>query len=113
MPQQTKDTSKVSWAKRAAGGIVFLLVAAVPALGLATLGPSSFSFRHQDDYGPLVLRADEVANGPLTFDAPTTALRTQKSREAQAAEVAPAGWSAADRKEAILLTEWKFSGSSH
>jgi hypothetical protein len=106
------SVSKGLGAKRAFSACAFLLVAAVPAMGLATLGPRSFS-QWQSRAGEL-LTAPVVqgSNDPLTFDAPTVTLAQLKSPEGNA-ETTPREGVAEGQEKAILLDDWKYTAYYH
>jgi len=93
MSENPKSASKGFWSKVLTGTFAFLLLAAVPALALPVLGADIFAS------GPAVV---EVAQSPLTFDAPTTNLNKVTPTSSGSTE----GLAAAN-PDAVLLTKWK------
>jgi hypothetical protein len=90
-----------------AGALALLVVSAVPALGLTTLGPDLVSAWKGDAAEPaLTGGADE---GPLTFDAPASTVLREGNRDRDAGP-APGGEDLA--REAAVLGNWKPTGAT-
>jgi len=84
------ERRKEPWARRSVGAVAVLLLAAVPALGLTSLGGTLFPL------GRGIGLAGGVLDGPLTFDAPTMTLHKVNPEKA-------------GPEEAIVFTDWKFT----
>jgi hypothetical protein len=100
MQHNSAELSKRSWTKQALAALAVILLAAVPALGLTTLGPEFFPS------APALadnLQTAGVSNGPLTFDAPM--VKVQKSRPADVQN-------ALGGEEGLLFTDWRFTASA-
>jgi hypothetical protein len=88
------DRIKGRWTQRALAAVAVVLLTAVPALALTTLGPDYLPWGPDGEDG---VKTAGISDGPFTFDAPAVAL--QKARPA----AAPA------EKVALLLKDWRFT----
>ena len=97
MQRNSVELSKRPWTNKALAALAVILLAAVPALGLTTLGPEFFPS------APALadnLQTAGVSNGPLTFDAPTVTLQKSRAADVQAAS---------GGEDCLLFTDWRFT----
>ena len=92
---------RTPWIRRAFEALAVLLVAAVPALGLTTLAPETFSGSRATDKEGATPNLS-VSSDPLTFDAPTATLRKVRPGEVEENRRAP-------DKQTEVLPEWKYT----
>jgi len=110
MRLNTVDSSKEPWTKRVLGALVVVLLAAVPALGLTTLGPGFFPLRQLGKDGPGTEPDVGVSNWLFTFDAPMATLQRVRPAEAKDVRTLSEGDGTA-REEVLLLSDWRFTQS--
>jgi len=84
------------------GAFGVVLLAAVPVLGLTTLGSDFFPTGQASEESA---GAAQVSNGPFTFDAPLVSMRRVHPSEARDGRPA----SAEPDEAAVVLADWRFT----
>jgi hypothetical protein len=106
MAQQNVPTGTTrTWIARGLGAAGMVLLASVPALGLAVLSPGLISVRAADVETPPTASGVAVSWTPLTFDAPATTLERMKAAEPGTPRAAGADAPA----EEVVLSDWAFT----
>jgi len=101
MSVSTDKANRGRGMKAALGAFGVVLLAAVPALGLTTLGSDFFPTGQASEESA----GAQVSNGPFTFDAPLVSMRRVHPSEARDARAALAGRDEA----AVVLEDWRFT----
>src|SRR5262249_44260346 len=95
-----RSAIKGRWTRVVAGAFTLLAITAVPALGLTRLGSDLASFWQSSNTDAA------LAEGPVTFDAPTSILLSIKAHEKEANLAVAEQGASSQKKEVTVLDDW-------